>query len=72
MKLINCIKTARRYFEFHDNNMSQPFGLAYDILLHLSKNLNFQFETVEPKDGQWGISTENELDFNGIVGELQR
>ena len=74
--LVNVVMEEARYIWVKEcSNLTKSCdvaGFGYDVLKFLSKSLKFTFETRVPTDLNWGYREENETNFNGIVGMLQR
>lgn len=46
-------------------------GIMWDVLLQLSRSMNFTFSIIRPPDGKWGILEANGS-WNGMVGMVSR
>ncbi|XP_063406491.1 glutamate receptor ionotropic, kainate 4-like isoform X2 [Mytilus trossulus] len=57
-----------RPFEYLDNGTWN--GLCIDLLIEMSRNLNFTYKLVKGYDGEWGRILNGS--WTGLVGELQR
>ncbi|XP_053403155.1 glutamate receptor U1-like [Mercenaria mercenaria] len=71
--LISTLEYAPFVFKKKVNNSYIYEGFCIDLLEELAHKLNFTYTLTEPDDGNWGtITNEEELTFNGLVGQLQR
>ncbi|TRY76579.1 hypothetical protein TCAL_10143 [Tigriopus californicus] len=46
-------------------------GIMWDVLLQLSRSMNFTFSIIRPPDGKWGVLEANGS-WNGMVGMVSR
>ncbi|KAL4222939.1 hypothetical protein ACF0H5_018980 [Mactra antiquata] len=53
------------------NDTIQYGGICMDLLQEFALTLNFTYTLTEPPDGKWGSPGPN-LEFNGMIGQLQR
>ena len=56
----------------YDMGFVNPRGMGHDIITILSRILYFTFNYVEPIDGSYGFKENNDTNYNGIIGMLQR
>ena len=65
--------TTKDLFDFHylgtNGNYQGPF---WDIFYVLQQQTNFSIELVENSDGQWGVLSEDNETWTGMVGMLQK
>ena len=71
MRIVQSVLILHPFVMF-DEGYSNLRGLSHDIVSVLSGLLNFTMHFVSPADGTFGLRAENETNFSGIIGMLQR
>lgn len=74
IELLDSVAFDPRYYNFdidNDGNYVNTTGFGFDVIEILTKMLNLTRTVTSSEDGLWGAPDDNN-DYNGIVGQVQR